>query len=96
MPDRTSSFRYISQRSDESREIKSETQEAKILTVIKRKTKETEVDLEYENVGPSQPGNIAVILTLRVKGDFSHHVIEDAMVVLNEIAEKKGIGHRLV
>lgn len=94
--DRTSGFSYISQRSDETRGTPPETTEGKISTTIRRKTRETEVKLEYENVGPEGPGKIAVVLILEVKGDFSHHVIEDAMIALNDLAERKGCGHRIV
>jgi len=72
---------------------------------ISRKTKETEVNLEFEQVAPLDGNdntnidkygtNIRYILNIQVKGDFVHHVIEDAMIALNELAKNKGVGHHL-
>ena len=69
---------------------------------IHRKTKETEVNLEFEQVAPENgegnapKNNVRYVLNLQVKGDFAHHTIEDAMIALNELAEIKGIGHKLI
>ncbi len=68
----------------------------KISWVLDRETKETHVVIEYEHVGESRPGGRGIIITMRVKGDFAHHAVEDAMIGLNELAEAKGIGHRMI
>ena len=68
----------------------------KINTTIHRKTRETEIRLEYENVGPESPGKVSIVINVHARGDFAHHVIEDLMRAINELAEMKGVSHKIV
>lgn len=65
-------------------------------TSISRNSKETVIELDYDHVAPSTPGKHNVVLNIKARGDFSHHLIEDTMAVLNKLAELKGCGHKLV
>jgi imidazoleglycerol phosphate dehydratase HisB len=60
-------------------------------TKLVRDTKETQITLTFEVVSPDK-----YYIRLEGFGDFNHHLIEDSMIILNELAEKKGIGHKLI
>jgi hypothetical protein len=59
-------------------------------TRLVRDTEETQLTITLEDVSPDK-----YYIRLEGFGDFTHHLIEDAMIILNELAEKKGIGHKL-
>jgi exoribonuclease R len=58
-------------------------------TKIYRTTKETDVSVIYDNI------NNKVHINVIGNGDLEHHLIEDCMLVINKLAELKGINHRI-
>lgn len=90
-------FEFKSKRTKEQLDnVTMETKVGKIPCSIVRRSRETYVEIDYDHVAPESPGTVAVVIKILAKGDFSHHVIEDAMISLNELAEQKGIRHRLI
>ncbi len=55
---------------------------------IKRKTLETDITLEFSNQETT--------VLIKGTGDLTHHLIEDAMLVLNKLAELKGVSHKII
>lgn len=56
---------------------------------VDRKTKETEIFCSLRKQDKKMN------LFISGLGDLDHHLIEDAMLVLNKLAEIKGVNHKL-
>jgi imidazoleglycerol phosphate dehydratase HisB len=59
-------------------------------TEIKRKTKETDIVLEFAFSSYNE-----VVMSIKGTGDLGHHLIEDVMIVLNKLSELQGVGHKI-
>ena len=58
---------------------------------IERNTKETDISLNYFYDDSIDGYRIKI----EGIGDFEHHLIEDIMLVINKLAELKGINHQI-
>jgi imidazoleglycerol phosphate dehydratase HisB len=58
-------------------------------TKIYRTTNETDISVVYDNV------NNKIHINVIGNGDLEHHLIEDCMLVINKLAELKGVEHRI-